>query len=70
MSLRTTKEHIKIQILETERLAEGVADHPVMSYSFQKRLEELRSRLASLEHAQGANAYNSVSDTKANKEDR
>jgi len=48
MSLRKTREHIKLQILETEKLAEDVAGHPIMSFSFQKRLEELRKNLAAL----------------------
>jgi len=45
MSLRRTREQLKVQILETERLAEGVADHPIMSFSFNKRLAELRQKL-------------------------
>jgi hypothetical protein len=48
MSLRSTRDQLKIQILETERLVESLADHPVMSYSFQKRLEQLKNQLAEL----------------------
>lgn len=45
MNSRRTREQLKIQILETERLFQSVADHPIMSVSFQKRLDELKQRL-------------------------
>jgi hypothetical protein len=34
MSLRRKRERLKIEILETAQLAEGVADHPIMSFPF------------------------------------
>lgn len=48
MSLRRTREHLKVQILETERMAQGVEDHPLMSLSFMKRLESLKAQLAQM----------------------
>jgi hypothetical protein len=45
MTLRRTREHLKVQILETERLLQGIADHPGMRFAFEERLEELKQQL-------------------------
>ncbi len=45
MSLRRTRERLKVQIVETERLAEAVMDHPIMSFSFKSRLNSLKQEL-------------------------
>ncbi len=48
MNLRRQRENIKVQILDAERLAEGMAGHPLMSFSLEKKLESLKKQLAEL----------------------
>lgn len=45
MNLRRERENLKVQILQTESLAEKVGQHPVMGFSIRKKLEALRKRL-------------------------
>jgi len=48
MNLRRQRENLKVQILDTERLAGKVADHPIMGFSLNKKLEFLKQALDAL----------------------
>ncbi|MFN7653116.1 MAG: hypothetical protein ACK5PC_07790 [Cyclobacteriaceae bacterium] len=48
MNLRRQRENLKVQILDTERLAQKVAGHPVMGFSLNKKLEYLKQELDAL----------------------
>jgi uncharacterized protein len=45
MNADKAREQLKVQILEAERISKSVAGHPIMSFSFQKKLDELRQLL-------------------------
>jgi hypothetical protein len=42
---RRTKEQLKAHILETERILQGVTDHPAMRNALQRRLKKLKKQL-------------------------
>jgi hypothetical protein len=48
MTTRRQREFIKTQLIETERLLELTAGHPVMSYGLEQRKEELEDQLKEL----------------------
>ncbi|GEP93655.1 hypothetical protein SAMN05660909_05583 [Chitinophaga terrae (ex Kim and Jung 2007)] len=48
MSLSREIQHIKAQIIETEKMLQLIADHPIMSIAFKEKLESLRKQLADL----------------------
>jgi hypothetical protein len=48
MSIRSQREFLKVQLLETKRLLELVGDHPVMSVAYAEREAELEEQIAAL----------------------
>ncbi|WJS97016.1 hypothetical protein NYQ10_11280 [Flavobacterium johnsoniae] len=48
MSLPVDKDQLKAQIIDTEHLLSLVKDHPLMSFSLEKKLEELNEQLNEL----------------------
>ena len=48
MTIRSQREFLKVQLLEMERLREGVAGHPIMSLALEEREEELKQQIAML----------------------
>jgi hypothetical protein len=48
MTIRSQREFLKVQLLEMERLREGVAGHPIMSLALAEREEELKQQIAML----------------------
>jgi len=48
MTTRRLREFYKVQLLETQRLLDTVKDHPIMSFAFNKRKEDIQLRLADL----------------------
>ncbi|MGI4750117.1 MAG: hypothetical protein ACRYFB_05755 [Janthinobacterium lividum] len=49
MTVRRIRENINIQILETEKLLSVVEHHPIMSFAYQQRLNDLRQELQGLQ---------------------
>jgi len=48
MTTRSTREFLKVQLLETQKLREMAGGHPVMSLAFAEREDELRAKLQAL----------------------
>ena len=48
MTTRSQREHLKVQLLDTQRLRELVGDHPLMSVALGDREQELRDQIAAL----------------------
>lgn len=48
MNSRRYRDLLRVRILETERLLEGVSDHPIMSFSFKQKLDSLKKELENL----------------------
>jgi hypothetical protein len=48
MTIRTQRDSLKVQLLDTQRLRDLAKDHPVMSLAFEEREKELRQKLEAL----------------------
>lgn len=45
MTSRSLREDLTVQLVETERLLQIIGDHPVMSFSLQQKVDELKKQL-------------------------